>query len=182
MKKILSFLLITTMFTSLSAQDLRRRASLGFRPAPVDSAMAASVGLGEARGMLVQGIMPGGSIHDLACNEGDILLEINGIAVDNIPALIQARNSMRAGDEVKARVFRKGKEVKLTGKAVGVPLETSRTSEVLYGQFSYKGGQIRTIVNKPRKPGKHPVIFFIPGYTCASVDNFSPMTGSKEEN
>lgn len=43
-------------------------------------------------------------------------------------------------------------------------------NNLLYDFFAFKNGKIRTIINQPPGEGKHPAIFFIPGYTCATID------------
>ena len=175
MKKISLLLLTSLLFGACMSQTLRRKASLGFRPTPVDSSMMKQLDMEAPEGMLVSGIRPGGTFEMLGAKDGDVLLNMNKNEINNIPALLSARDNIRAGDEVSAMVLRDGKKVTLKGEAVGLPYETSPHSEVIYDQFYFKDGVIRSIINKPNKPGKHPVIFFIPGYNCGSVDNYSPI-------
>jgi hypothetical protein len=159
----------------LFGQSIQRRASLGFRPTPVDEAIAQSMRMKEASGILVNDVVSGGTMEALGAKEQDVLLQLNGQPINTFPELLAARDRMRAGDPVKAQVWRNGKSIKLETTAVAVPYEQSEHSEVIYDEFAFKGGLIRTIVNKPKTSGKHPVIFFIPGYTCSSVDNLSAI-------
>ncbi|MEM9919769.1 MAG: alpha/beta fold hydrolase [Bacteroidota bacterium] len=160
---------------TLIGQTLKRTASLGFQPAAIDSSMLEELKMKTAKGLLVNNIASGGTFEKLAVKKGDVLLRLNGKPTNSMSELLAVRATLRAGDKVEAAVLRAGKSIQLNGKAIGTPKETSEHSEVIYDQFSYKGGLVRTIVNKPLKAGKHPVVFFIPGYTCSSVDNLHPI-------
>jgi uncharacterized protein len=43
-----------------------------------------------------------------------------------------------------------------------------------------KQGYIRTIVNKPEGEGPFPAVFYLQGYTCASIDNLAPTSTLKQ--
>jgi len=166
---------LTVITFQLLGQTIQRRASLGFRPVPVDESIASAAGLDDIKGIQINNIAPGGTMQQLGTKEQDILLAMNGQQTNTIAELIAVRNELRADDPITMELWRDGEKLKLKGTAVGLPYEQSEHSEVIYDQFEYEGGLIRTIVNKPENAGKHPTIFFIPGYTCSSVDNLHPI-------
>ncbi|MCG8328826.1 MAG: PDZ domain-containing protein [Chitinophagales bacterium] len=173
MKRLVVMVIGVVISLQLVAQELPRRISLGFRPIPVDEARAQEVGLKKAEGIWVGNLSPDGTMAAIGTKQGDVVLKLNGTDVNTVPQLLAARNEIRAWDPVKVQVWREGEKMILEGKALPLPMEESAHSSVIYGQFAYKGGLIRTIINKPHKPGVHPTIFFIPGYTCSSVDNLN---------
>ena len=171
MKKTILFIVFNGLFLSALAQELTRRASLGFTPVAVDSATAHDRNLDTTTGLIITELSDGGTFAKLDAESGDILIELNGQPIQSIQDLLNVRNLLREGDVITATIIREGKSITLQGQAEKIPYETSPHSEVIYGQFNFKDGRIRTIVNKPNKKGKQPAIFFIPGYTCSSIDN-----------
>lgn len=164
----------------LNAQHIQRKASLGIYPAPVSAEVAAEKGLTEAKGVLVNRVLPNSTCSHIGLKTDDIILKINDIEVVGVPELMTARNELRAETKIEMKVWRAGKLLSLKGKGLAIPYENSNSSEVIYDEIPYKDGWLRIIVNKPHADlaigiDKHPTIFFIPGYTCASVDNFSPI-------
>jgi len=175
MKKYITLLFLLISALGLS-QELKRRASLGFTPVHVDSAMIVSLGLQDTKGVVVTQILPHGSMDALGAKKNDVLLKINNQEVTSVQDLLTIRAALREGDRMSATVWRDGKEKVLSGRAAHFPYETSKYSKVIYDHFEHKGGKIRTIINQPLAPGKHPIIFFIPGYNCTSIDNMHPRS------
>lgn len=164
-------LLLLGLVSSITAQHLRRQASFGFQPLLVNDSIAQAHQLKRAEGMLLLQVTPSGTFGQMGAQAGDVLLAINGQAMQQWPDLMGLRRSLAEGDRLSVRIFRGGKAMTLDGKAVGIPKEGSTSQfEVEYGEAPFEGGYLRTIVNRPRKPGPHPAIYFIPGYTCATVD------------
>ena len=50
------------------------------------------------------------------------------------------------------------------------PREQSDKYDVTYGDVSSDGDRLRTIITKPKKKGKFPVVFYVQGVGCGSVD------------
>ncbi|MBC8883356.1 alpha/beta fold hydrolase [Flavobacterium piscinae] len=123
-----------------------------------------------ANGLQIAKVIEGTAVQ-LHLKEGDILQSLNGEPLPDYPALVNLMSTKRAGDKVVLSVLRNGKTLQLKGKFSGKPLETSAVSEVIYDQAAYKQGQLRVIINRPKKEGKLPAMLFIPGYTCSSIDN-----------
>lgn len=171
-----SILLSLVLWSSLSSgQNLKRQANYGFYPQPVDEAIAEEKGLKEVRGILVRGVGPGTTFGNMGVQEGDVVLTINGKRIDTQPALAAAKRDLWAGDKIKVEIWREGKTQKLAGNMVGKPRETSDKWDVIYDKVPFDGGFLSGIVTKPKSSGPHPTIYFIPGYTCASVEALSPI-------
>lgn len=174
--KLLFFVFCFVAHTAqVNGQELVRRGSLGFQPTLVDSSMLSDLQLTTPRGLLITGLTPNGSLQMAGAQAQDVLLSLNGEITNDIPALLNIRNTLRAGQKLHMSVWRNGREVTLKGKVQALPLETSEHADIIYDQFTHNGGTYRTIINKPPGDGPHPTIYFIPGYTCASVDNFHPI-------
>jgi pimeloyl-ACP methyl ester carboxylesterase len=179
MKKFSNMLVLAAlvlMAGSISGQHLRRRANFGFQPIPVNDSIAQARQLKTTTGILVGRVFPHTTFANMGVEAGDVVLSLNDVEMSGFPALQQVGDGMVDGDPMTATVWRKGKAKKLRGKAVARAMEPSTDQyEVIYGETPFDGGYLRTIVNRPRRPGPHPTLYFIPGYTCASVDALSPL-------
>lgn len=174
--KILVLTALLLSASSLSAQHLRRGASLGFRPIPVTDSIAKAHQLKATQGLLVGNVRPKSTFSALGVVTGDIVQELNGKPMNGFPDLLSLRDALVEGETVTATIWRGGKSKKLKAKTVAREREASTDKyEVIYGEAPFDGGYLRTIVNRPRKPGPHPTLYFIPGYTCASVDAMNPI-------
>ncbi|GJM36410.1 MAG: hypothetical protein DHS20C18_54110 [Saprospiraceae bacterium] len=166
-------LFIFLFLLSAEAQELQRRGSFGIEPVPVTEELKTSLGLQKAGGILVNTVFPNMTYSALNGQRGDVILKINQQDIEGVPQLMAVRNKMRADDPMTIQVWRDGKTMTLQGKVQAIPYEQAKNAEVIYDAMIYKGGKIRLIINKPNKAGKHPTIFFVPGYTCSSIDNLS---------
>ena len=126
---------------------------------------------GLSGGMYIKQVFPESTGETAKMTAGDILLQVNDLPTDTYTNLYLASRNLRADDQVQFTVFRNGKQKVLKGTVRPKPLETCEHAEVIYDEVPFKNGWIRTIIRKPEKAGKHPAIFLIPGYNCASYDN-----------
>lgn len=179
--RLLVLLLMLALVTDLAAQPthLRRKCFLGMQPAPLSDSLAKAAGHGA--GVVMARVMPGGTLEALGAQPNDILLQVNGQAVADWDGLRPLLPTLFEGDPFAIRVWRsagkKGKEMDLKGQVVGAPREQGNTRyDVQYGEAPFDGGWLRTIVLKPKSPGPHPIIYFIPGYNCFSIDNMNPAS------
>ncbi|MEM9997888.1 MAG: alpha/beta fold hydrolase [Bacteroidota bacterium] len=160
---------------------LKRQAQFGVWPAPVTPDIAAELGLEAPTGVVIQQVMDGLTGDALELEAGDVLLTVNGEAVASPQALVAMVGEIREGDVVTLEVVRGGARQTLVGAALPKPFETDDTAEVLYDAVPFQDGALRAIAKKPLGPdgqpqtGPMPTVYFIQGYTCASIDFGSPQ-------
>ncbi|HEX2526797.1 MAG TPA: Do family serine endopeptidase [Geminicoccus sp.] len=83
---------------------------LGAALQSVDVGMAESLGLARPQGVLVGKIWPGGPADEAGLRTGDVILSVDGVAVDD-PASFGYRLSLQQlGTRARLGVFRRGKE------------------------------------------------------------------------
>lgn len=91
-----------------------RRAYLGVQIQAVDETMARALGMDQVRGVLVQGVLDGGPAKRAGIQEGDVILSVDGKAV-NQPNELQMEIARRQPDtDVSIRIFRNGGERTIT--------------------------------------------------------------------
>ena len=93
-----------------------RRGWLGVRIQPVTDDVAQSLGLKEAKGALVAGIIKGGPVDNGSIKAGDVILKFDGKVVSEMRDLPRVVAESPVGKQVDVDVFRDGKEqtVKVT--------------------------------------------------------------------
>lgn len=95
------------------------RGYIGVNIGEVDNAIARSLGLDRPRGIIINGILPGGAASETDLKSGDVILRIDGREVNQPNELQSYVASKTAGTTVNLTIFRDGKEIerKVTLKA-----------------------------------------------------------------
>ena len=92
-----------------------RRGQLGVTIQPVTSDIAASLGLKEARGVLVNSVRQGSAADRAGLRQGDVIVSFNGEAVEDSNSLRNRIATSKPGAEVTITILREGKEQQLRG-------------------------------------------------------------------
>lgn len=174
------FLLITVVvgFQSFS-QNIKRKGSLGvayYQKTP-DSLIAK---LQYEKGAVVQFAVPNTTAASIGIKKDDIIVKINSTSIETPTQIVSEARKFRSGDPVEITVIR-NKEIQiLKGIVIERPKETSEIADVVYGEFPYKNGFVRTIYKSLK--GKKPIgtIYFLQGLPCYSMDNFQALDKTKQ--
>jgi len=154
-----------------TAQVLERKGALGARLEPV----------ADGRGVRIVEVLPLGSAAGIGLKAGDELLIVNGTEVTTVGDLVQQVGRWRKNEALTVTALRHARSVKLKGRVVGKPLETSEHGEVRYGEVPFDGGALRSILIRPKGVARPPVILWLPGVGCYSQDFFaSPRSPYKQ--
>lgn len=101
-----------------------RRGYLGVYIAAVDPVTAKGVKLDKPQGVFITSVIEGGSGDKAGIKEGDVILSVNGVEV-NQPNELQAKvGTYNPGDEIKLEVWRTGKKMNFTAVLQGQKSET----------------------------------------------------------
>jgi serine protease Do len=92
------------------------RGRIGVRIAPVTKEVAESIGLGKPVGALVQGVEPGTPAEKAGIEAGDIIVKVDGRAVERSGDLPRIIGGTKPGTKTTLQVFRRGgyKDVTVT--------------------------------------------------------------------
>jgi serine protease Do len=91
-----------------------QRAVIGASIAEIDSKLADEKGLKKIRGVYIAGVSTKGAAESAGLQEGDVILDVNGIKVNSKSELLEMIGRQRPGDKVKVLIDRKGKEKSMT--------------------------------------------------------------------
>jgi serine protease Do len=102
-----------------AAQQLResgavKRGFLGvtMNTRPIDDRARDYYGLPDAKGVLIQGVTPGGPADKGGVKRGDIIRKVDGEAVEDNEDLLARVAGKRPGEKVRLEIFRNGETVK----------------------------------------------------------------------
>jgi hypothetical protein len=170
-KTFLLFVLFFFTWNITVSQELRRKGFFGVTGVDMNDSISSSLGLNSMKGYLVKTILPNSTAALFDLKEKDIVVKISGQEITGAKNVSAIFKNLREGDDIGINIIREKDLITLKGKVAPKPFEKYDNSEVIYGQTPFKGGYLRTIITKPKKEGRHPAIFFIPGYTCMTMDN-----------
>ena len=140
----------------------------------VNDSIAKANHMTETYGVLVQTVLDGGTGRKAGLQCGDILININNQKITNKGTFLQFISQIKEGDEIRFEFFRNGTLMKTKSKVLSPTKDNYDFADVVYDEIPFQGGFLRNIIVTPKGVKKAPVIFFIQGYTCVSMDNLGP--------
>lgn len=173
-KKIILIVLLSMVVCHVLGASLPRRAFLGTQLYGVTDSVAARYGLPEARGALIDRVVDNSSAAAMGLQPGDVIVSVMGQPIIHHSDVASMITSLRGGDVVEIGYYRHGTLLLAEGVLLPLPYETSPYADVIYDAVPWEGGYVRTIIRKPRAEGKFPVLFFIQGAHCGSMDRMDP--------
>jgi len=115
---------------ALGGADAVVRPWLGARTQPVTSDIARSLGMAAPRGVLVADVWPGGAAARAGIAQGDVILEIDGKAVNDDSGVAYYFGGKRPGQTVTVSLLKDGRESSVGVRAEPAPGKTAGGLEV----------------------------------------------------
>lgn len=129
----IGFAIPTSMARTVMEQLIKngkvRRGQLGIVVQPVTSEIASSLGLKEARGVIVSEVQAGSAAERAGLKQGDVITSFNGQAISDSNALRNRVATTAPGTEVTLTVWRGQSEQQLRATLGELVAQTSRESE-----------------------------------------------------
>lgn len=108
-----------------------QRAYIGVSIMDMDQALAKEVGMDQIRGVYVRGLTADGAAAASGIKEGDVILKVGSMSVNNVPALQEQVGKFRPGNSVAVTLWRDGSErildLELRGKDGTTAMTTTKT-------------------------------------------------------
>jgi len=104
------------VFTQLTTSGRVRRGQLGVGVQRVTSDLAASLGLHDVRGVLINSVLPGSPADRAGLRPGDVITAVNGTPVNDPNALRNLIASTAPGTEITLTIFRDRHEQQIKSK------------------------------------------------------------------
>ena len=99
-----------------SEAPLAGAAFVGMQVQGITPVVAAALGLEKASGVLVRDVALGGPSAEAGFRRGDLIVRFAGRDVDTFETLVTVVKGLKADQDIKAKVVRRGAEVELTMK------------------------------------------------------------------
>jgi len=173
MKKSLLILTLTLIACGVFSQNLKRRASLGAGLINLSDSIVKANNLKSNEGCFINSINENSSAKLLKLEVGDVIQQFNNKKILDKKEVLSIISTLKEGAEVKIIITRKGKQKTISGKLLGAKLDNYSYADVIYSEVPFEKGFLRNIIIKPKGTGKFPVVFFVQGYNCASIDNMN---------
>lgn len=148
-------------------QPLPRRLRLGVQLAKVPF---------RDGGLVVAAVLPGSFAAGVGLLPGDVVTAIAGHPTADATQLRAALRGA-AGASIEVDVLRGGATRRASAPAVRVADEVVAAGSIHYATLARPGARLRVIATIPKGDGPHPVIVFLQGIACASLDfGGAPLT------
>lgn len=179
MKKPFLLLLFMLFAQATFSQNIQRKGSLGvgFYPKTPDSLQYL---FGNAQGALIRMVVPNTTAEKMGIQKNDIITKVNAQSIETPTQLFPIAQKLRAGEPIEITIIRAQKTQTLAGKVVERPKETSPTADVIYSEFKYREGYVRTIYKSPKSQKPKATIYFLQGLPCYSLDNMQELDKTKQ--
>ena len=145
-----------------AAEPLVRQPVMGMAAAPVSD------------GLRIDGVAPDGMAARLGLKPGDVLLTMNGARVGSIKAFLDAFAAAPLGRTLRVTVLRAGKRLALSAVQSPRAQESYPGAAVRYGEVDNGPERLRDILATPNSVARPPVVYYLSGYTCGSIDGPGP--------
>ena len=167
---LLLFFLLSHIACNGQNVDLRRKASLGIAMSVVNDSIANTNQMEHVIGVYIMQVIPESTADQMGLETSDIITKINKYTIHSFQDIRSSIQNLRADDPIEITYYRHGKLRTTKGKAIARPKETSEFGTVIYEQVQYKGNNLRSILHLPNNVKNPPVVFYIQGYTCQSIE------------
>ncbi|MFH2142883.1 MAG: PDZ domain-containing protein [Bacteroidota bacterium] len=153
------------------SQNIKRKAYLGISTGLVNDSLVKANNLKEIRGVIVTEVKENEATKALGISKGDILLSVNKINLKTPAEFSKIINELKEKDQIDIE-FLSNQEIKhAKGLLLPIQYEEEVDHKVMYDEFPFNNGWIRTITDIPKGNGvKYPAILFVQGYSCFSMD------------
>ncbi|MBL7932420.1 MAG: alpha/beta fold hydrolase [Bacteroidia bacterium] len=178
MKKEIIFLL-SLCFFSLNSQELSRRPLLGIRMVSVTAETQRVMNLPEQKGVLIEKVIANSTAEKAGFKIGDILLKLNNEEITTPEQAVKLVAQSASGQIFTYEILRDKELKKGSSTFEPMPVEKHEGIVMEYKAVKTVNGMQRLIVSRPPDNKKHPVLVFIGGIGCYSLD--FPMDDKRSE-
>jgi serine protease Do len=163
-----------TVMDQLVKNGKVRRGQLGITVRRVDSDLAASMGMTEAKGVLVNSVRPGSAAERAGIHQADVITAIDGSTTNDTNAFRNRIASMAPGTEVTLTVLRDNREQKIRATLGEFSPETAQAGQQNDTAPNTEGGGKLGVSVVPLTPEIAEQLNLRPGTQGVVVDSVDP--------
>lgn len=177
--KFLLLLTIICLSATLQAQTLPRRAYLGIRMENLTDDIREVKKVPSGQGVLIAEVLPQSTAEKAGFKAGDVLLQMGNETIRSTGDVLDGLAKLSAGENFRYTLIRSGKSTSSKAVLYEFPREQYPDIQVSYTESNSAIGMQRIILSSPKTTGKHPLIVFIGGIGCYSLD--MPLDTTRNE-
>ncbi len=178
--KYLFFLIVLIVTSTITSQTLKRKGMLGVLMQTLTDSIAIQNNFNVKTGVHITTVMPNSTFANLGVKQDDVLTKLNGSSVSTIQDVLEITSQLYEGDKIEAEYYSKNKKTEASTVLLGRPIETFENGIVTYGEVVYKDNVLRSILVTPKNKIKSPVVYFLQGYTCGTVETTTNENPAKK--
>jgi uncharacterized protein len=164
-----AFLIVAII--NCNAQELARRPLLGIQMEKVTADTKRIMELPSEKGVLVKSIIPNSSAEKAGLKTGDVLLKINSVEVNSPDEAVKLVGTYKGGDQFSYEIIRDKKLQKGNSSFKEYRREEYKDIDMEYSAVKSVNGIQRMIISKPKNIKNAPVVVYLGGIGCYSLDN-----------
>lgn len=119
--------MVRNVMDQLAKTGKVRRGQLGVIVGRINSDMAQSLGMSETKGVIVNSVVPGGAAERAGIRQGDVIIALDGAAINEPNAFRNHIASMTPGSEITLTVLRDNREQKIKATLGELKAETGES-------------------------------------------------------
>ena len=128
------------------------------------------------QGLRIDNLLANGMAARLGLRQGDVLVTVNGNRVATAQAFVDIFTALPAGGTLRVTALRGGKSLSLSARQAPHPDESYPNATVRYGEVDIGPTRLRDILVTPNGVADPPVLFYISGYSCGSIEATGPQS------
>jgi S1-C subfamily serine protease len=156
-------------------RDYFERPFIGATFEPVTAPIAESLGMAQPTGALVSAVVPDGPAAKAGLKPGDVVLSLNGMAVEHVEALGYRLATLAVGSDAELSILSQGEEKTIKVKLERPPEGTSATEVTIGGNSPFSG--IKVAALSPRLAQRLGMRSDVTGVAVVDIDRNSPAAG-----
>jgi len=150
--------------------ELRRKGLFGAHLAELSEDARKEARLAKG-GVSLKRVIPDSAAAEAGFKAGDVVLHLGGKDVADIASFLKVLAHRKGGDQLEVKFLRDGKTDTAQVRLKNMPPEKGDGYDVLYRSVTNGNFRQRTIITRPRTPGRHPAVLLLQGgHTCFPVD------------
>jgi pimeloyl-ACP methyl ester carboxylesterase len=131
-------------------------------------------------GVHITSVMPNSTFANLGVKQDDVLTKLNGSSVSTNQDVLAIASELYEGDMIEAEFYSGSSKIIKSTALLGRPIESFENGDVTYGEVVYIDNVLRSILVTPKNKIKAPVVYFLQGYTCGTVETTTDDNPAKK--
>ena len=173
---VLTIYSIIFFSVNIFGQNLERQTTLGAR---LDMLSETNNTSHLDYGLYISAIKPDGTLGSMGVKSGMVLQKINNVKITSRSDVQSALKTIRENNAIEVVVNDNGSAKTFLGRAIGKPKEVHPKATVYYDEVVYKDNKLRSLLYIPKGATTPPVVFYLQGYTCQSIEYNASMPMKK---